>query len=118
MTVEEFVQAVKRAMSNNVPGLIKFIEKPPGRSPSQSSLRISRFYNGLNDVDKKIFQEALELAVGQSIDNFLCILDGSLAIESGEKKGDLELFYNDGENRTRLNDPEGNPLSDIFGSQS
>lgn len=117
MNAEEFVQAIKQAMSNNVLGLIKFIENPPGRSPSQSSLRISKFYNGLNDVDKKTFQEALELAVGQSMDNFLCILDGSLAIESGEKKGELELFYTDGESRTRLNDPEGNPLSDIFGSQ-
>lgn len=60
----------------------------------------------------------MELAASLTICDFLGILDGSLAIESGEKKGELELFYNDGENRTRLNDPEGDLLNEIFRSES
>lgn len=117
MTSEEFIKAIKQSMSQNMSGLIKFIENPPGRKPSQSLLMISKFYKDLNDADRNMFREALELASRLTICNFLDMLDGSAAIESSEKKGKLELYYNDGVKCTRLNEPEGVPLNDLFRNQ-
>lgn len=114
MNSAEFIKATKVVAASALTGLIKAIEKPPGRTPAPSLVRISDLFHRLSEDDRKIFGEALELAAGQATDNFLLILDGALAIESGPEKGELELYYKSGTDRVRLNDPEDAPLNEIF----
>jgi hypothetical protein len=45
---------------------------------------------------------------------FLCVLDGVSAIEDGEVKGKLNLFYEKHGKQQLLNDPQEEYLHDIF----
>lgn len=114
MTSEEFVLAIKIITKSALSGLLKAIIFPPGRTPAPDLVRISNFYNKLSEDDKIIFYEALALAAEQSACNFLSVIDGTLAIESTEQNGQLELYYNDGKSRTKLNDTDNIMLNDIF----
>jgi len=105
MNAQEFVEAIKVIMHAGVSGLIKGIENPPGREPRHKLMRISEFYNGLTEEDRRTFQDALEMAAEDGFSSMLLILDGALAIEDG-MKGQLELYYSDGTKRIRLNDPD------------
>lgn len=113
MDAEEFVTAIRRILESGVTGLLNMFRSPPGRHPSTSLQRISAFYNTLGPDDRGVFDMAVEVAVKSGIESVLLVLDESLAIED-DKKGKLELFYNDGVNRIRLNNPDHWLLSDLF----
>jgi len=114
MDSDIFVEALKTITTSALSGLLKTIEKPPGRKPDTSLIRISDLFHRLSENDKQTFSEALQLAARQSTNNFLLVLDGSLAIESVPEKGALELYYKNERGRTRLNDPADAPLNEIF----
>lgn len=114
MNNEGFVEAIKLIASSALSGLLKTIENPPGRSPSPNLVHISDFFHSLNEKDRQTFADSLELAARQSIGNLFLVLDGSLAIESTTDKGQLELYYNNGKERVRLNDPCEVPLNEIY----
>jgi len=114
MTSYEFVEAIKKITQAALSGLLKTFVEPPGRKPAPELVRISNFFKSLSDEDKKTFTEALELTTRQSACNFLSVLDGALAIESTEGKGQLELYYSDGKSRMRINAPDKIMLNEIF----
>lgn len=116
MDAEGFIYAILRIMNAGISGLISSVKSPPGRRPQPHLLRISEFYNRLCDSDKQVFEEAMALASRQSFNDLLAVLDGSLAIEGVGKKGVLELYYDDGTKRIRINEPEQTPLNEIFRS--
>ncbi len=116
MNSQSFVEAISRVMKAGLSGLISNITSPPGKRPEIPLIRVSDFYNRLNEHDKQVFEEALSLASRHSINTILSILDGDLAIEPIGKKGELKLYHFDGTREVRINDPDQAPLSEIFRS--
>jgi hypothetical protein len=116
MNPQAFVEEISRVMKAGLSGLISNISSPPGKRPKALLLRISEFYNRLNEHDKRVFEEALALASRQSVNAIFSILDGDLAIEPIGKKGELKLYHSDGTRQIRINDPDQAPLSEIFRS--
>ena len=114
MNSKGFVKAIELIASSALTGLLKTIAKPPGKSPAPNLVRISELYRSLSDKDKQIFSDALELAARQSINNFLLVLDGSLAIESTSDKGALELYYINDKERILINSSSEPSLNEIY----
>lgn len=109
-----FVESIKLIASSALTGLLKTIKNPPGRNPAPDLVRISDLFRSLNEKDRETFAHALELSARQSINNFFLVLDGSLVIESTTEKGQLELYYNDGKESVRVNDPCKDSLNEIY----
>jgi hypothetical protein len=115
MNREEFVQVVKKRTSDSaIEGTIKQLTAPSGREPSQKSLRLSEWYNRLDEKNKTTLKEALGAAAESAIFGFFCILDGVRAIENTLDKGDLELYFRKGNQRILLNDPHQEELHNLF----
>jgi len=81
MNANILIQSINAIHTSEMSGLIKTIEVPPGRKPSQKLANISSLYNNLNEEGKQVFSDALNVAAIQTINNILLILDGDLSIE-------------------------------------
>jgi hypothetical protein len=115
MRVEQFVQAVKMQTSDAaVSGAIAVMRRPPGRKPKENDVRLSKWFNELSVNDQQLLQQALKEAAELAIFEFFCILDGVTAIEDNREKGELELHFVKGAEKTRLNDPVGEELHNIY----
>ena len=101
-------------MVRGIERLVRAIQSPPGRKPEPMLMALSQFYNSLPIEQRQLFKKGMELAAKQSINNILNVLDGAMAIEDSDTKGELLLIYDDGTQRIRLNAPEATPLSEIF----
>jgi hypothetical protein len=112
---EEFVAVVKlRTSDAAVKGSLKTLERPPGRSPSERLLNLSRWYNQLSEEDRHMLGEAFREVAESAIFGFFCILDGVRVIEDTTDKGELELYFVKGSERTLLNDPHLEELHNVF----
>jgi len=58
--------------------------------------------------------EAVSCSAKAAVFGFFCVLDGVRVVEDGEDKGEFELLFRKGEVATRLNDPEGELLHDLY----
>jgi len=115
LTPEEFVSVVKVQTSDAaVHGALKIMKQPPGRSPSERLLTLSRWYNQLPEADQHILEAALRQAAESAIFGFFCILDGVRSIENTTDKGGLELYFVKGNERTLLNDQHAEELHNLF----
>jgi hypothetical protein len=115
MNTQEFVNAVRTAVYDAAAkGTVAVLKRPPGRRPDAEMLRLSDWYKRLNSEDRENLSRLVDMAASQTTYNFLLILDGLLAVEPAGTKGKLELFYDDGKTRTRLNDENANQLSFLF----
>lgn len=94
MNANEFVQALKDVVQySSVDDTIKNLIDPPGRNPSQDILQISKFYHSLNEGQKNDLNSVLQLVAETTLFGMLCVLDGVRAIEDGEDKGELKLYF-------------------------
>jgi hypothetical protein len=115
MTIEDFVKAVKIQTSDAaVAGTVQCLAEPPGRKPTEKLLKLSKWYEQLEGRDQGMLREALREAAEMAIFEFFCVLDGVSAIEDTPNKGELELHFVKGAERTRLNDPRQEELHNIF----
>jgi hypothetical protein len=114
MTTEIFVQSIKAITKSAISGLLNSFKTPPGRRPTPDIMRICSLFKKLSEEDKQTFTVALELAAKQSVCNVFLVLDGALSISSTEEKGELELFYNNGKTRVRINGRDNVMLNEIF----
>jgi hypothetical protein len=116
MTNEEFVKRVQMSVyESTIKGALSLLENPPGRRPSPGLVKLSQWFNKLSSEDREHVRAAIQLAVGNAVFGMLVVLDGERAIrEAGEPQGLLELRYNTEDQSVLLNDPEGEPLHDIF----
>ena len=78
---------------------------------------MSSFLKKLNEEDREVFLEALQIAADDAFYCFFLVLDGLLAFEPVGPKGKLDLIYDNGTSRILLNDPDSEPLSAIFKSE-
>ena len=118
MTSEEFVKRIQIAVYESAIRVsLSLLEKPPGRRPSQALVELSQWRNRLSPEDKEHVRATIELAVGNAVFGMLTVLDGEASIrEAEEEVGSLELRFNTEGQSVLLNDPDGEPLHDIFGA--
>lgn len=115
MTPVEFVEKITQVVyDSTVTGCISLMEKPPGKRPSSQLRSLSQWFSQLSEPDRNKVRDAIKLATGQSVFGMLAVLDGVRQIDDSENKGSLELRYlRDGQSQL-INDPNAEPLHDIF----
>lgn len=115
MTPQYFVETLKQVVQEaTIDDMISNLQKPPGRNPSQSLLQQSSFYNNLTEAQKVDLKKILAETAEMALFGLFCVLDGVRAIEDGEEKGNLELWYRNGETTLLLNDPNNEFLHDLI----
>ena len=114
MNSQEFVDAISKVVLDSaVHGIQKRLEEPAGRSPAKEIIEMSAWYNSLKEADKQIALKIINKSVRDAVFGFLCLLDGSAAIEDSDK-GALELFYKKRDEIILLNDPNKAPLHEML----
>ncbi len=114
MTPEEFIEAIKHVVHDSaIRHVISSLKQPPGRQPPQHSQALSQWYNGLSESEQQVVTDIVTSAVHATVFDFLCVLDGVIAIESSPKKSQLELNAVKDNRQTRLND-QRKDLHDIY----
>lgn len=115
MTATEFVEKIRQVVYNStVAGCLSLMQKPPGRKPSPQLAVLSQWFNQLSEADRAKVRAVIELATRQSVFGMLAVLDGVRQVEDTESKGTLELRYLKDRQSQRLNDPNSEPLHDLF----
>jgi hypothetical protein len=115
MNKQEFINSIKEVVVNDS---IKSVEsnliRPPGRAPEEKLNTLSKWFNNLNDADRNMVMQVVKESVQTSVFGFLCVLDGVRAIEDGEEKGKLDLYYEKDEKLTLLNNQSDEYLHDLL----
>lgn len=115
MNQKYFVEITKKIVAEQaVQDIIENLKCPPGKNPSKESSELSLFYNELTDEEKQKLREIIEQAAETTLFGMLCVLDGVRAIESGEDKGSLELWFRKDNSTMLLNDPDEDFLHDLI----
>ena len=112
MTPTEFVVALKQAAHSGADSTMKYLAAPEGRKPQEPLASLSVWYRGLSEADKEMARTLARYSADGSLFHLLSVLDGVVNLDP--KRGSLELHHVSGDTRTRLNDPEGDFLYDIF----
>lgn len=116
MTREQFVHNLKVQTSDSaVMSASQNLRQPPGRNPTQRSIALSIWFNGLSPSDQEMLQKALGEAAQLAVFSFLCILDGVSVIDDPSDRGDLVLTYSSKSGGTLLlNNPDEELLHDQY----
>jgi len=115
MNTQTFTQAIKKTVYDAAAkGVVEVLHKPAGRRPDPELVRLSQWFNSLNAQDQQAVARVANLAADQATYNFLLVLDGLVTVEPVGEKGKLELFYDNGKERTQLNDENTDQLSSLF----
>ncbi len=115
MNTESFINAIKTVVYKGAAkGIIDILERPPGRRPDAELVQLSRWFQGLSLDDRAAVERIIDMTANQATYNFCLVLDGMLAIESGDEKGKLELVHHVDEKRTLINDEDAEQLSFLF----
>lgn len=115
MSPKYFVEILKKiVMEQAVNDIVENLKEPPGMKPSVELLELSSFYKNLDEEQKRILVRVLNETAEITFFGLLCVLDGVRAIESGQDKGTLELWYRRGSETILLNDPDDEFLHDLM----
>ena len=115
MNARELTRAIKLAVYQTaVKGTVATLVRPPGRCPDLDLVTCSEWFNKLKPEDRDIVVRIVDMSAAQATYNFLLALDGLIALEPAGPKGKLELFYNNGKSRVRLNDEGEEQLCVLF----
>lgn len=64
MNKNQFVQAIKKSLRDGMAHeLASSYSNPPGRKPTQKTLRLSKWYHSLNPEQQKGFEEIIEYTI-------------------------------------------------------
>lgn len=110
MTAQEFVAALKRQVRQDVAGTVEYIANPPVPEPPGHLGEFSRWWRGLSAADRNVATSLLNYVAEGSLFSLLNIFDHDGSLDDGH----FELFHVRGKSRTRLNDPDGDFLYDLF----
>lgn len=114
MDTHQFVDLLRIVVRDNAASEeLSVLRSPPGRRPSTDLQERSKWYNSLQDDQKRILSSIILDVADRAVFGFLCVLDGVRAIEDDGDKGRLELRYVKDE-LTLLNPPEGEMLHDLW----
>jgi hypothetical protein len=113
MTPETFVTALKAEVRETAESEAKYYARPPSSNPPKHLARFSAWYRRLSPSNRKVAREVMWFAAEGSLFTLLTYLD-NLALPTDEG-GTLEVWHvSKRGKRTRLNDPDGEMLSDLF----
>ncbi|PYY13392.1 MAG: hypothetical protein DMG60_22060 [Acidobacteria bacterium] len=90
------------------------LKKSPGRRPSQQKVELSAWFDQLAEQDKHRVAQVIKEAAEQATFNFLYVLDERGDADSTRADGHLELRYFRDSQSILINDPEDEPLHDIY----
>lgn len=89
MNPEDFINSVRLAIEQTeIDALMQQLQNPAGRSPKESIVARSTWYNALSVEDKTHLDSIVKDSVRATVFGFLCSLDGVRKIS---EKGHLEL---------------------------
>ena len=115
MDQNEFVEAIKiTVLKSAVQSVESVLIKPPGRQPNVKTLKLSAWYNDLNEGDKQKVQEVIQETAEMAEFGFFCVLDGVRTIEDSPEKGRLKLYFEKNGRQVLLNDPDDDYLHDLL----
>lgn len=118
MNQEEFIKVIKIvAIENVAKALCTQLANPAGKNPGEKIKQMSASYHSLSEAEKIFMNEIAVMAADLAVYNILGIIDGSIQIEDGEKKGALSLIYQNDNEQLLINDPATMELTSIFKSQ-
>lgn len=113
MDSETFIEILKSVVEESaISDTLKILEKPPGREPKESLVRMSHWFNNLTENDKIMVKEVLSEGFKLNMFGFLCLLDGVRLLN--DFHGKLELYYVQGNEKVLLNDSNKEYLHDIY----
>jgi hypothetical protein len=113
MTPDAFIDAIRIVVRDSAAdGCIGSYEKPPGRSPSPKLIEMSKWFCSLADSDKAMVQRIAQDVADAAVFQFLCVLDGVVAVEDRPDKGDFRLTYVNPPVELVINDPSDEFLHD------
>lgn len=116
MTPQAFILALRKQVADSTASEINYYRNPPSKNPPEHLNRFSQWFNRLSEADKEIVAELVSYAKEGELFSLLTYFD-HLAFLAGQR-GKFELFHVDeGGNRTRLNEPDRELLTDIFNNQ-
>jgi hypothetical protein len=105
MKSNEFVEVIDLVIVKaTIKAVKQNITTPAGRSPQQKYLTMSAFYNNLSEDQKVSVDLIIKESVESAVFQFLCVLDGVIAIEDADK-GELKLYYERNSKSNLINDP-------------
>ena len=120
MTKEEFVAVVRTEVLESAASesIEMYEEGPPGHSPHESDVRLSKWYKSLSVADQDMVRNvALDVSHG-AVFGLFCVLDGVRVVEDGPVKGDFFLTYRKGDVEVQLtSDDDCNFLHDILNAE-
>ncbi|WP_316812828.1 hypothetical protein [Pedobacter heparinus] len=120
MNQDEFIKILKRDVTKSgTNDVIKNLIAPVGRKSSEKLLKMSEFYNSMDDANKKIINEIIYEAIDTGIFGFLCLIDGVRSVNMNGEENHLKLtFINDNTGKeTVLNNPNQDFLHDIYNAE-
>src|SRR5438046_5923586 len=101
---------MKRRIRQSVAGTVEYLANPPVSDPPGHLGEFSRWWRALSAADREMAASLLEYVAEGSLFSLLNVLDDVESLDQGH----FELFHVAGELRTRLNDPDGDFLYDLF----
>lgn len=113
----EFIQLLKKGVRDSaVNSSFQVIANPPGKSPAQDLIKVSRWFNALAETDKKMVIKAAQMTLDQGIFDFLCILDGVALLGERYKDGSFVLSFRTENQEVLINDKQSDleELHDIY----
>jgi hypothetical protein len=113
MIPETFGAALKASVREGADGEISYLAKPPSPNPPSHLARFSAWYRRLSAADRKVARDVIRYAAGGSLFDLLMHLDNLASLT--DEGGTFELWHvGKRGKRTRLNDPDGELLSELF----
>lgn len=118
MDKREFVAAIRsEVLEDTIASVKSNLNEPPGRKPSERMIRLSAWFNNLEESSRSIVLEIIRESAETSVFGFFCVLDGVRPIESSDK-GVLKLYYEKENNTVLLNDEDQEYLHDILNEEA
>jgi hypothetical protein len=116
MDAKKFVESIRLVVRDRaIRDTIANLEKPPGRSPRPNLVALSEWAMSLSESDAAHMASVIELAVDTAVFGFLCVLDGSRAIEpASSEAGSLVLEYRSQGDRVTLANQDDVTLLDYY----
>ncbi len=101
--------------NNSSKGFVdSLVFSPPGGKLAEELVALSNWYSALNDNNKIMLQRVVDMTADSCMFGFFSVIDGVRSIEEVENKGELELYYVNGDIKERLNNPDVEYLHDIY----
>jgi hypothetical protein len=113
MSPEAFVAALAASVRQSAEGEAEYFTVPQSKHPPAHLARFSNWFRGLSPADQEVAREVICYVAEGSLFGLLTYLDNIASLT--DEPGELELWYSapDG-TRVRLNDPNGELLTDLF----